>query len=84
MVELICEIDQFSDNGSRRHNAQTDEHVESRVNLGEVLLREHSEWEGRRAGKPSPRKNPMKHEKDGKGFWIGREDSASSGDEGVK
>ena len=84
MIELICEIDQFSDDGSCGHNAQTDKHIESRIKLREVILGEHSEWKRCRAGEPSPRKNPMKHEKDGEGFWIGRENSASSGDEGVE
>ena len=52
-IELLREIDQVSDNWSKGHDSQSNEHVQSGVKLGEILLREHSEGEGCGAGEPS-------------------------------
>ena len=40
-VEFVCEVDQLADDGAKGHNAQPDEHVESGVELGKVLLGKH-------------------------------------------
>ena len=47
------EIDQVSDDRAKGHDSQSNEHVQSGVKLGEVLLGEHSEGEGCGAGEPS-------------------------------
>ena len=54
-IELLSEIDQMADDRAEGHDSQSNEHVQSGVKLGEVLLREHSEGKGGRAGEPSPR-----------------------------
>ncbi len=45
-IELLSEIDQVSDDRAKGHDSQSNEHVQSGVKLGEILLREHSEGEG--------------------------------------
>ncbi len=52
-VELLSEIDQVSDDRAKGHDSQSNEHVQSGVKLGEVLLWEHPEGEGCGAGEPS-------------------------------
>ena len=52
-IELLSEIDQVSDDRSKGHDSQSNEHVECGIKLGEILLREHSEGEGCGAGEPS-------------------------------
>ena len=47
------EIDQVSYDRAKGHDSKPNEHVKSRVKLGEVLLREHSQGEGCGAGEPS-------------------------------
>ena len=41
-IELLSEIDQVSDDRAKGHDSQSNEHVQSGVKLGEILLREHS------------------------------------------
>ena len=54
-VVLSSKIDQMADDRAKGHDPQSNEHVQSGVKLGEVLLREHSEGKGGGAGEPSPR-----------------------------
>jgi len=46
----LSEIDQVSDDRAKGHDSKPNEHVESRVKLGEVLLWKHPEGEGCGAG----------------------------------
>ena len=39
----MSEIDQVSDDWAKGHDSKPNEHVESRVKLGEVLLGKHSQ-----------------------------------------
>ena len=52
-IELLREIDQVSDDRAEGHDSQSNEHVQSGVKLGEVLLRKHSQGQGCGAGEPS-------------------------------
>ena len=52
-IVLLREIDQVSYDRAKGHDSKSNEHVESRVKLGEVLLWKHSQGEGCGASEPS-------------------------------
>ena len=60
----MSEIDQMSDDWAKGHDSKPNEHVESRVKLGEVLLGKHSQGEGCGTGEPSSRQNSVENKKD--------------------
>ena len=70
-VELLCEIDQVSDNRTCGHDPQSDKHVQGGIELGKILLREHPKGQRGGTGEPSSGKNPVQDEKDGKDLRFG-------------